>query len=82
MSATSRELVYQTLEFQNPARAPRHLWYVPWTAIHHPKELAAILREFPEDIVHTHCRLRVPERTQGQAYEVGRYVDPCWSRSS
>lgn len=76
MSATSRELVYQTLGCQNPARAPRHLWYVPWTMIHHPKELEAILRDFPEDMVHTHSRLRAPERTQGQAYEVGRYVDP------
>jgi len=42
MSATSRELVKQTLRFENPSRAPRQLWYLPWAEKHYPEELRAI----------------------------------------
>jgi hypothetical protein len=75
MSATPRELVYQTLNFENPARAPRQLWTLPWAQIHHPDALQAIRAEFPDDIQGIGGHLREYPRTQGDPTRVGIYVD-------
>lgn len=75
MTATSRELVYQALEFRDPARPPRQLWVLPWAERNHPEAAAAIEREFPPDIVTVGGRLRTPCRTVGDPYSKGRYVD-------
>ncbi|NLF01857.1 MAG: methyltransferase [Anaerolineales bacterium] len=70
-----RELVYRTLAFDGPERVPRQLWTLPWAGIHHAEALAEIRRRFPDDIVSAPSFLRTPLRTQGDAYEPGRYVD-------
>lgn len=72
---TSRRLVVDTLELRSPARAPRHLWLLPWAEKTWPAELAAIRRRFPDDLVTCPAFLREPLRTTGQEYEPGLYVD-------
>lgn len=75
MTATSRELVYQTLNFAGPARIPRDLWTLPIAAKAYPAELAAILAAFPPDIVGIdgHERQRAP--TRGDQYAIGEFTD-------
>lgn len=75
MAATPRELVYQTLRFDGPARAPRQLWRLPWAEWNHPVELAAILRDFPEDIEHIDGHVSRPAPTSGDPYRIGTSVD-------
>ncbi len=75
MSATPRELVYQTLNFEDPARAPRQLWTLPWAQVHHPDALQAIRAEFPDDIQGIGGHLRELPRTQGDPTRIGIYVD-------
>ncbi len=72
---TSRRLVVDSLEFRSPARAPRHLWLLPWAERTWPAELAAIRRRFPDDIVTCPAFLREPLQTQGREYEPGLFVD-------
>lgn len=80
MPPTPRELVHQTLAFENPQRAPRQLWVLPWAGMHHGTELEAIRAAFPDDIVHAPAPARVPAPEQGDIYAVGTYVDPWGCR--
>lgn len=75
MSATSREIVQQTLAFQNPVRAPRHLWLLPWAEERYAEEIQALREEFPGDIhgVGGHHRSLPP--TRGHSTEIGEYTD-------
>lgn len=75
MAPTSRELVHQTLRFESPARPPRQLWVLPWAERRFPDDLAAIRRDFPEDIAHTDGHYRERPRTQGEPHRVGTYTD-------
>jgi uroporphyrinogen decarboxylase len=75
MTATSRELVYQTLNFQNPARAPRDLWVLPLAQWTYPSEYAAILRDFPNDMASPDGHEREQPRTIGDPYKLGEYTD-------
>lgn len=75
MQTTSRELVYQSLEFRNPYRAPRQLWVLPWANINYPDELKNINEEFPADIDHVQGFLKKPPQTKGDQYVVGEYLD-------
>jgi uroporphyrinogen decarboxylase len=76
MSTTSRDLVLQTLQFERPARAPRQLWVLPWTQLHHPEDLAEIRREFPDDITGAPAILATPHvRRQGDPHAVGKSTD-------
>ena len=72
---SSRKLVRQTLEFAAPARIPRHIWVLPWTAQTYPAELAAIRKRFPDDFASLPTCLREPLKTLGDPYEVGAYTD-------
>ena len=72
---TSRGLVVDTLEFRDPAKAPRHLWLLPWAEKAWPIELAAIRTRFPDDIVTSPAFLRQPLKTVGQEYEPGLFID-------
>jgi hypothetical protein len=71
----SRQRVRKTLEFDSPDRAPHDLWTLPWAYDHYPVELARIQSDFPNDIVTAPCFCRETALTQGNAYEVGNYVD-------
>lgn len=75
MSATSRELVHQTLNFENPARAPRDLWTLPIAEKEHPREYQDIVRKFQSDfhVVRGHERETYPSK--GSPFEVGEYTD-------
>lgn len=79
----SRDLVYKTLEFNNPERVPRHLWELPWAGIYYPKELKGIKESFPDDILNIEdesitsvegFQIRQGD-TYGNPYEIGTYVD-------
>jgi len=75
MTATSRELVHQTLNFAGPARAPRDLWTLPIAQKAHPATVASILARYPPDItgIDGHERTRV--RTRGDQYAIGEFTD-------
>jgi uroporphyrinogen decarboxylase len=70
-----RELVRRTLEFRAPARVPRQLWLLPWASLHYPREAAALVTRFPDDILSCPPFLLRPCRTEGNRYLPGTYVD-------
>jgi hypothetical protein len=72
MGATPREIVYQTLAFEGPSRAPRQLWTLPWAKLHHAEELRRIQADYPSDIVHAPGP---PANSQGDPYTPGRFAD-------
>jgi hypothetical protein len=75
VTATSRELVRQTLDFQNPARAPRELWALPIAPATYPVEHAALLRDFPPDITGVGGHERARPQTKGDPHGIGEYTD-------
>jgi len=75
VAATSRELVYQTLNFTGPARAPRDLWTLPIAARAHAAELAAILEAYPPDMIGVDGFERERPPTRGDQYAIGEYTD-------
>ena len=76
MSATPREIVFQTLNFQNPSRVPRDLWTLPIATDAYPSEYAAIVRDFPMDFVTISGHERQQPPTKGDWYEAGEFIDP------
>lgn len=72
---TSRELVYQTLEFGNPSRIPRHMWLLPWAEKRYPKEAANISRKFPDDIVQAPGLYKKPLPLIGGKFTGGVFQD-------
>ncbi|NQU10288.1 methyltransferase [bacterium] len=75
MSATSRELVLQTLSFAGPARVPRELWSLPIATQAYPQEYAAIVRDFPPDFAGISGHEPVQPPTRGDWYATGEYTD-------
>ena len=72
---TSRELVYETLEFKGPERAPRDLWDMPWSAMNYPDELSRIQKTYPADIISAPGFQKEFAPTKGDQYAVGRFID-------
>lgn len=75
MAATPREIVYQTLNFENPPRAPRNLWSLPWAEKHYPDAIQEIRRDFPDDLAGAPGHHREVARTSGEPHAIGRYTD-------
>jgi hypothetical protein len=75
MASESRELVRETLGFQGPARVPRQVWALPWAEIHHPRMLARLRQEYPDDIVSAPALYTVPTGGSGDRHARGEYVD-------
>jgi hypothetical protein len=75
MAGSARELVYRCLDRDRPWRAARQLWTLPWAEQHHPAELAAIRREFPDDMVHLAPVLRTPGIGRGDPWAPGESTD-------
>ena len=75
MDMTPRELVRRTLNFSKPERVPRQLWLLPWAYIHYPRESAALLNRFPDDILHSPQFLRRPLQTWGNRYLPETFTD-------
>jgi uroporphyrinogen-III decarboxylase len=72
---TSRELVYKTLEFDEPERIPRQLWLLPWGENHYSAKTSEIKQKFPDDIVYPPNCLTEQPITSGDAFKIGTYVD-------
>ena len=75
MNATPRDIVLQTLNFENPSRVPRQLWMLPWADIHHPDSAKRIQDAFPPDIIPIAGYYQSPPPTEGDPYKAGRFVD-------
>lgn len=76
MTMTSRERVQRCLAMDGPDRVPRDLWCLPGAVFEHGEEaIGALRRRWPVDITQVHVGRVRPHREQGDAYEVGRYVD-------
>jgi uroporphyrinogen decarboxylase len=75
MTATPRELVYQSMHRESPCRAPRQLWLLPWAELHHPAELAELRRAYPDDLVAAPACLKEQSVTEGDPYVRGSYRD-------
>lgn len=72
---TSKELVIKTLNFDNPARAPRDMWVLPWAEHNHEEALTAIRLDYPSDIVIAPSFCDENDRSEGDLYEVGEAKD-------
>jgi hypothetical protein len=72
---TPREIVYQTLNLQNPTRIPNQLWLLPWATKRFPREIDQIHQEFPDDIVGAGHLRPEGKRVSGDPYAVGESVD-------
>ena len=70
-----RELVYAVLRFEPTPRVPRELWLLPWAERHHADALAAIRRDFPDDIARPQPRRPPIPGMRGDWYAAGTYVD-------
>ncbi len=75
MASTSRELIYQTLNFQNPARAPRDLWVLPLAMWTYPDEYRALLERYPSDIGGPNGYETERAITTGDQYGIGEFTD-------
>lgn len=72
---TSRELVYKTLNFENPGRVPRQLWILPWAANNHKEYLDKIINDFPDDIIGAPGYNTEQDISSGDPYEIGESTD-------
>ena len=72
---TSRELVYQTLSFNDPERVPRQLWLLPWASKNHPNMCDKLKQDFKPDIIHADVLYENPPVRIGDPYEIGEYID-------
>src|SRR3954451_6000237 len=75
VAATSRELVLQTLHFQDPQRAPRELWVLPIAPAQHPAAYAELVRDYPNDIVGAYGHERARPPVVGNPHGIGQYTD-------
>ena len=75
MTATSRELIYQTLNFQNPSRAPRDLWVLPLAMWTYPAEYNMLLERYPSDIGSPNGYETERAPTAGDQYAIGEFTD-------
>jgi len=75
MSATPREIVAQTLAFENPPRAPRDLWFLPIAKNEHPEACEVLDRDYPSDIHPIGGRHPESPLAEGDPHEIGTAVD-------
>jgi hypothetical protein len=71
----SRERVVKALKFENPDRAPRHLWFLPGIAMFRKDELDAVQSRYPDDIAGAPVRYGESIRASGTPNVVGTYTD-------
>ena len=72
---TSRELVYQTLNFKGPQRTPRQMWVLPWARLHLKDDLDAIMQTYPSDFAYAPVDLAEPTEEKGDPFSIGQYTD-------
>lgn len=71
----SRELVNKTLNFDNPERAPRQKWVLPWAEHHYNDELAKMNEDYPDDFIGAPGYNKVDDISEGDPTEVGESTD-------
>lgn len=71
----SRELVYKTLNFENPERVPRQKWVLPWAQHNHPVELNQLNEDYPDDITGAPGYNKVNDQSEGNPTEIGESTD-------
>ena len=71
MASTSRERVYQALQFEGPDRAPRNLWSLPWAELHFPEALKKIRNDFPDDFAGAPAIAGKPPEPSGTSIRLG-----------
>jgi len=71
----SKELVYKTLNFENPDRAPRNKWVLPWAENHYHDELAKMNEDYPDDFIGAPGYNSVDDISEGNPTEVGESTD-------
>ena len=72
---TSKKLVLDALGMCNHGRAPRQLWRLPWSESRYGAEIAALLRDYPEDLWGAPGFYREASPERGDRYAVGEYTD-------
>lgn len=73
---TSRQLVLDTLNFKNTNnRAPRQLWTLPWAEFTYPEMVKKLANDFTWDFDGPTTTYELLPKTEGNACEVGTYVD-------
>lgn len=75
MPATSRELVFQTLRFEDPARAARQIWALPAATQGHPQAWREIQARFPADLTYANGHCRQQGIARGDLYALGTAID-------
>ena len=76
MYTTPRELVHQTLSFQNTnGRVPRQVWVLRWAEQHCPEYVEKIRKDYPDDLVDSPVAYHTAPKTVGDPYEIGTYID-------
>lgn len=71
----SRNIVYKTLEFDKPERAPKDLWTLPWAVNNYPEQVASIRSDYPSDIKSVSAFRKESVAAKGNMHEVGTAVD-------
>ncbi len=72
---TPREIVHQTLNFENPIRAPRDMWDLPLNKWKYPEVFEELERDFPKDMFTVDPQFKTPLKTKGDPYEIGQFTD-------
>ncbi len=71
----SKEIVLNTLNFENPTRIPRDLWTLPWSENKYSSYLEKIKKKYPGDIAYVNPYYKNPPKMEGDKYEKGKYID-------
>lgn len=72
----SRELVKQTLEFNNTTgKVPRHKWLLKWAELQYPEFLEELQKKYPDDIAGAPEAYIEEPLVQGDPFAVGVYKD-------
>jgi uroporphyrinogen decarboxylase len=76
---TSRQLVNETLEFNNSThRVPRQMWTLPWATSRYPDTMQKMRINYPNDIVEVPSEFKSygnQPKVTGGWFDIGDYVD-------
>ncbi|MEA1986125.1 MAG: uroporphyrinogen decarboxylase family protein, partial [Candidatus Marinimicrobia bacterium] len=78
MGNTSREIVKDTLLFNNPSRVPCEIFYSNWAKNKYPQIINKIQNRFPNDIIVVDNQYKKSSKVKGNKNRIGKYIDE-WS---
>jgi len=82
MKTSRRQIVKETLNFENPSRIPRQIWILPWAEKKFPKTVDSLHKNYPDDILPAPALYKDPLKIRGDRYSRGLYVDEWGCRFS